>query len=80
MGWALNAMTGSVTEVPETGAANCMVDERIRTAAAFVARLITVFETLMAELGWKIWDLRTKDEDESAAKIIVSIMAVHEMP
>ena len=66
IGWALNVMMGRATEVPGTGAANGMVDEPMTTAAAFVARLITVFEMVMAEPGWRVWDPRTKCEDESA--------------
>ena len=44
-------MTGGATEDTELGTVNGIVDEPMTTTAAFMARLMTVFETVMAEPG-----------------------------
>lgn len=69
MSWALNVMTGRATEVPAIGAANGTVDEPMTTAATFVARLIRVFEMVMAEPGLSVWDPRKNCEEESAVRV-----------
>lgn len=52
-------MTGSAVTIPEPGTASGIVDEPMTTAAAFEAKLIGVFETVMAEPGTRVWDPMT---------------------
>ena len=53
-------MTGTTaTEVGETGADNLMADEPMAIEAAFVAKLMTVLETVIAEPGTRVCDPMT---------------------
>ena len=45
---------GRATEVAENGTVSDITDDPITTAAALVARLITVFETVIAEPGTRV--------------------------
>lgn len=59
MAWDPNVRTGRAAELAGFGTASGMTDDPIATAAALVARLTTVFDTVIAEPGTRVWDPRT---------------------